>query len=75
MTTKTELRPVPHSTLPGETAVELWHDGKLIGAVYGADGPGVRVVSKHLSVAMQTSAPGVTVTEVLIDPTKLIPKP
>lgn len=46
---KTELRAVPHLVLPGQTVIELWHDGVFIGTVTGADGPGVRVVSKFLS--------------------------
>jgi hypothetical protein len=25
-----------------------WHDGTLIGTVVGADGPGVRIISKYL---------------------------
>ena len=44
---KTELLIKDHDVLPGAKVVELWYDGKLIGCVYGADGPGVRVVSKH----------------------------
>jgi hypothetical protein len=27
---KTELRPVPHSILPGVTIFEIWHDGQFI---------------------------------------------
>ena len=44
---KTELRAVPHSIVPGATIFEVWHDGKFIATVTGADGPGVRVISKH----------------------------
>jgi hypothetical protein len=44
---KTEIRVVPHSVLAGANVIELWHDGQFIGAVVGADGPGVRVISKH----------------------------
>jgi hypothetical protein len=44
---KTELRPVPHSIVPGVIIFEVWHNGKLIATVTGADGPGVRVISKH----------------------------
>ena len=44
---KTILHLAPHSVVPGATIVELWHDGRLIGTVAGADGPGVRIVSKH----------------------------
>jgi hypothetical protein len=43
---KTELRPVPHSMDPGVIVIEVWHDGQFIARVTGADGPGVRVISK-----------------------------
>jgi hypothetical protein len=48
---KTELRAEPHAVLPGAVTVELWHDGRFIGTVVGADGPGVRVITKHGIVA------------------------
>jgi len=38
---KTELRPVPHSIVPGATIFEVWLDGQFIATVTGADGPGV----------------------------------
>ena len=44
---KTELVPVPHSVLPGVFILEIWHDGQFIATVTGAEGPGVRVISKH----------------------------
>ena len=44
---KSELRLVQHKELPDHAVIEVWHDGEFIAAVYGADGPGVRVVSKH----------------------------
>ena len=44
---KTELRAVPHSIVPGAVIFEVWHDGQFIATVTGADGPGVRVISKH----------------------------
>ena len=44
---KTELRLAPHSINPGQQVVEVWHNGQFIGEVTGADGPGVRVISKH----------------------------
>lgn len=44
---KSELRIVAHSVLPVQQVVEVWFDGTMVAAVYGADGPGVRVVSKH----------------------------
>lgn len=44
---KTELRLRPHAVLAGENVIELWYHGQLIGTVTGADGPGVRVLSKY----------------------------
>src|SRR5262245_27105470 len=44
---KTHLELGEHSLLPGQKTIELWHDGELIGQVYGGDGPGLRVLSKH----------------------------
>jgi hypothetical protein len=44
---KTELRTAPHTIVEGAVVVEIWHDGQFIGQVVGADGPGVRVISKH----------------------------
>jgi hypothetical protein len=59
---KTTLR---LSVLPDQSVVELWHDGQFIGTVTGADGPGVRIVTKFAVMV----APGEDmVTEVRIDP-------
>lgn len=43
---KTELRPKNHDSLPGHIVVELWHEGVLIGAIYGSDGPGFRLITR-----------------------------
>ena len=68
---KTELRVKAHSILPGQQVIEIWHDGKFIGTVAGAPGPGVRVITKHPMEA--TTAPddgsGVNVIEIKIDET------
>lgn len=34
---KTELRMESHS-ISGKAVVEIWHDGQLIGCIYGDDG-------------------------------------
>ncbi len=39
----------PHRVLPGEQVVEVWYGGVLIATVAGADGPGVRVISKFIA--------------------------
>jgi hypothetical protein len=44
---KTTLRLAPHSILPGAQVIELWYGAEFIGQVTGADGRGVRVVSKY----------------------------
>lgn len=49
---KSELKLADHafagSLVPSHTkVVEIWYDGKMIGTVAGADGPGVRVITKH----------------------------
>jgi hypothetical protein len=62
---KTELHHVPHSQLSGEHVIELWHDGKFIGTITGADGPGVRVISKYTVTAEPQRA---MVMEIHIEP-------
>ncbi len=59
---KSELRMQQHRVLRGAAAVEVWYEGRRIAAVYGADGPGVRIVSKYpASVDFDNSStPGVT---------------
>ncbi|MCI0741056.1 MAG: hypothetical protein L0Y72_18585 [Gemmataceae bacterium] len=44
---KSELRAVPHSVLPDQFVFEVWYDGRFIATVAGADGPGVRIITKH----------------------------
>lgn len=35
--------------LAGHPVIEVWYRGALIATVAGADGPGIRIVSKHLA--------------------------
>ena len=44
---KAQLRLDPHCFLTGQTVIEVWYDGQMVGTIYGADGPGVRFISKH----------------------------
>ena len=44
---KSELRVDAHSITDGALVVEVWYANELLATVYGADGPGVRVISKH----------------------------
>ena len=48
----------------GQQVIELWHDGQFIGQVCGADGPGVRVITKHKVCVVRDDM----VTEIQIQP-------
>lgn len=50
---KAELRLSDHSQLPGEKVIEIWYGGRMIGTVTGADGPGVRILSKYPIIAVE----------------------
>jgi hypothetical protein len=43
---KSELRLVSHAVIPGAKVIEIWHQNRLMGTITGADGPGVRIISK-----------------------------
>jgi hypothetical protein len=66
---KTELRAKTTSVTSGQTVVELWHDGELIGTIVGAYGPGVRIIANNLITAtpMPDDGTGVRVLEVGIE--------
>ena len=49
MPMKSELRLSRHDVVPGALVAEIWYDGQFIGEVVGADGPGVRVISKYIA--------------------------
>lgn len=67
---RSELRVKPNQMRPGESMVEIWHGGKMIGAVYPSEGPGVRVITKHKAAVSYTEvSPGMPIAiSVLIDP-------
>jgi hypothetical protein len=44
---KSNLKIVDHMLLPDQPMIEVWYEGQLVAAVYGADGPGIRVITKH----------------------------
>jgi len=44
---KSELRMSDHAIVPGAKIFEVWWHGELVCTVAGADGPGVRVISKY----------------------------
>lgn len=33
--------------LPESWIIEVWYGDQMIAAIYGADGPGVRIISNH----------------------------
>ena len=65
---KTELRSKPHSMVPNQTVVEVWHDGKFLATITGAEVPGVKIVTRHTIAAKPTpdDSSGVHVMEVSI---------
>lgn len=65
---KTELRLAPHGVLPGEQVIELWYAGQFIGTVYGADGPGLRLMTRGKpGVMFEPGAPdGVRMLQIII---------
>lgn len=67
---KTALILCQHATLPDQQMVELWHNGQLIGAVYGADGPGLRIISKH-PIQLGGFGQRPNLIELHIDPTRV----
>jgi hypothetical protein len=65
---KTELRFRPHASNSHQNVVELWHNEEFIGTITGAEGPGVRVITKHsiqATTVLEDDA-GVNVLEVEI---------
>ena len=54
---KTELRLMPHTILEGHSVVEIWYADKFIGQITGADGPGIRLISKHKIVVENEADP------------------
>lgn len=53
---KTILVPKPHSQIPGAVVGELWWNDQLIGTLYGTDGPGVRLFTKHKTKVVESVA-------------------
>jgi hypothetical protein len=67
---KTELRLAAHLQTPGANVIEIWYGDRLIATVTGADGPGVRIISKHRLIAVTpgNQLPGVQFIEVMVGP-------
>lgn len=66
---KSQLKIKDHSFLSGEQAIEVWYEDQMIATVYGTEGPGVRVFSKHsMDIVRGGLGPNVGVIEVRIEP-------
>lgn len=63
---KTELRLGRHAVIADANVVEVWFDGKFIATVAGADGGGVRVISKHRMEVSSSSDGSIGVVEIKI---------
>lgn len=44
---KSYLKLSDHLIHSEEKTIEVWHEGELVASVYGADGPGIRVITKY----------------------------
>ena len=71
---KAELRLKPHNfgtrnRAAAPQVVEVWFGGEFVGTVYGADGPGIRFISKHeLRTKDALAQAGLHVVELLTRP-------
>ena len=69
---KAKLRLKPHGILRGAQIIEVVWNGRLVCTVAGADGPGVRIISKYIpdtgAMSIDHPEPGVPgVTEIRFD--------
>ena len=68
MAEKSKLKLDPHNLRAGDMTVEVWYKDELVAAVYGADGPGIRIVTKHpYDIVRGGSNETVNVVEVRIE--------
>ena len=69
---KSELRIAAHAVIDGAVVVEVWFGGVFLATVTGADGPGVRVITKHGIVVdhLDPRDHGVGAVTVWIDPSR-----
>ena len=61
---KSKLVSQPHALLPYQDIIEVWYKGEMIATVYGADGPGVRILSKHPFDIIRGGDPDIGVIQV-----------
>ncbi len=62
---KSKLRLTLHSVLQGDRVIEVWYGGEFIAQITGADGPGVRIITKHKLVTTSRES-DLTVLEVQV---------
>lgn len=44
---KSHLKMDSHILLEEQETVEIWYEGQFVASVYGGEGPGLRIMSKH----------------------------
>lgn len=44
---KSNLKLSDHLIYSEEKTVEVWHEGEFVASVYGAEGPGIKVITKY----------------------------
>jgi hypothetical protein len=64
---KSNLKIVDHKLLPDQQTIEVWYEGKLVATVYGADGPGIRVITKYPYDIVRGGLQLINVVEVRIE--------
>ncbi len=67
---KAELLCRPHGVVAGASVFEVWYGGKFIATVAGAEGPGIKLISKHPVIEVRRDDEPPMITEVLLDPTQ-----
>lgn len=72
---KTSLRIAPASHYQtgslGQDVFEIWFDGRLIGQITGADGPGIRLLSPHSVAKINCSGASWTLHRIQTKPDTL----
>ncbi len=68
---KTTFKIEEHSQRPGEMTVKVMHNGELIGVIFGLEGPGFKLITKHTTEVHNLFGGGLSVDEIVIDPTRI----
>lgn len=54
-----------HGLVDAHNVIEVFHKGEFIAAIYGADGPGIRIISKHNPASVKTEHDGALIVGVI----------